>query len=159
MGIRPLRADQILVGKATDDEADAEPISAIAPDLATSTPLWTYVLAETTATAYPVRGGKITGPQVAPFRLGPVGGRIVAEVFAGLMQADRGSVLHNTAFRPNAAIAPGGRFGFKDLIAATTSNALAKAPGTTAPTGGSGGGGDATSPRQPHRQPPHRSDA
>ena len=125
MGIRPLRPDQILVGKATGDEADAEPISAIAPDLATSTPLWTYVLAETTATAYPVRGGRITGPQVAPFRLGPVGGRIVAEVFAGLMQADRGSVLHNPAFRPNAAIAPGGRFGFKDLIAATTSNALA----------------------------------
>ena len=161
MGIRPLRPDQILVGKATDDEADAEPISAIAPDLATSTPLWTYVLAETAATAYPVRGGRITGPQVAPFRLGPVGGRIVAEVFAGLMQADRGSVVNTPGFRPNAAIAPGGRFGFKDLIAATTSNALAKAPGTTTPTGGSGGGGGrgATSPRQPHRQPPHRSDA
>jgi hypothetical protein len=76
------------------------------------------------------------------------------------MQADRGSVLHNPGFRPNAAIAPGGRFGFKDLIAATTSNALAKAPGATTPTGGSGGGGSgATSPRQPHRQPPHRSDA
>ena len=103
------------------------------------------MLAETTATAYPVRGGKIIGAQVAPFRLGPVGGRIVAEVFAGLMQADRGSVLHNTAFRPNAAIAPGGRFGFKDLIAATTSNALAKAPGTTAPTGGAA---EAAAPRR-----------
>ena len=151
MGIRPLRADQILVGKATGDEADAEPISAIAPDLATSTPLWTYVLAETTATAFPVRGGKITGPQVAPFRLGPVGGRIVAETFAGLLQADRGSVLNNPGFRPNGAIAPGGRFGFKDLIAATTSNALATSPGTTTPTGGGRGR------RRPHaaaRAPP-----
>ena len=66
MGIRPLRPDQILVGKATDDEADAEPISAIAPDLATSTPLWTYVLAETTATAYPVRGGEDHRPAGGP---------------------------------------------------------------------------------------------
>ena len=159
MGIRPLRPDQILVGKATDDEADAEPISAIAPDLATSTPLWTYVLAETTATAYPVRGGGITGPQVAPFRLGPVGGRIVAEVFAGLMQADRGSVLHNPDFRPNAAIAPGGRFGFKDLIAATTSNAVARVPRATTPGGGSAGGGGGTGSTEPHRRAPHRSDA
>ena len=158
MGVRPLRPDQILVGKATGDAADAVAISTISPELATRTPLWTYVLAETTATAFPVRGGRITGPQVAPFRLGPVGGRIVAEIFAGLLQADRGSVVNTPGWRPSAAIAPGGRFGFKELIAATTSNALATAPGTATPGGGSAGGG-ATSPREPHRRAPHRSDA
>ena len=157
MGIRPLRPDQILVGKATGDEADAVAISTISPELATRTPLWTYVLAETTATAFPVRRGRITGPQVAPFRLGPVGGRIVAETFAGLLQADRGSVVNAPRFRPDPAIAVGGRFGFKELIAATTSNALAQAPRTTTPPGGTGGGG--ASPREPHRRAPHRSDA
>ena len=123
------------------------------------TPLWTYVLAETTATAYPVRDGHITGRQVAPFRLGPVGGRIVAEVFAGLMQADRGSVLHNQDFRPDPALAPSGRFGFNDLIAATTSNAVARVPRATTPGGGSAGGGGGTGSTEPHRRAPHRSDA
>jgi hypothetical protein len=124
MGIRPLRPDQILVGKATGDTADAEAIGTISPAFATRTPLWTYVLAETAATAYRVRQGRIVGSQVAPFRLGPVGGRIVAEVMGGLLEADRGSVLHAGRFRPERVIAPGGRFGFKELIAATTSNAL-----------------------------------
>ena len=134
MGVRPLRADQILVGKATDDEADAVPIATIAPALAKRTPLWTYVLAEATATAFPVRGGKIAGPQVAPFRLGPVGGRIVTETLAGLLLADRGSVLHARRFRPDRAVASGGRFGFEELIAATTSNALARGGGGLAPS-------------------------
>jgi hypothetical protein len=58
------------------------------------TPLWYYVLKE----AELLRGGR---------SLGPVGGRIVAEVFAGLLRADATSVL-NTApvWRPKR-----GRFG------------------------------------------------
>ena len=156
MGVRPLRADQILVGKATGDEADAVPISTISPELGTRTPLWTYVLAEATASAFPVRGGRITGPQVAPFQLGRVGGRIVAETFAGLLQADPGSVLHASSFRPERAIAPGGRFGFKDLIAATTSNALATPPRATPPAAGNGGRGI---PALRHRRGPYGSGA
>jgi hypothetical protein len=44
------------------------------------TPLWFYILRE----AQLLSSGE---------RLGPVGGRIVAEVFIGLMQGDKGSYL------------------------------------------------------------------
>jgi hypothetical protein len=56
-------------------------------------PLWTYVLAEAILnkepTPLPVVGGKILQTP----RLGPVGGRIVAEVFLGLLFGDPYSVL------------------------------------------------------------------
>ena len=58
------------------------------------------------------------GDQVAPFRLGPVGGRIVAETFAGLMLVDRSSVLYAPGFRPDPALARSGKFGVKELIQA-----------------------------------------
>ncbi|WP_273878394.1 hypothetical protein, partial [Serratia liquefaciens] len=56
-------------------------------------PLWTYVLAEArhhhVDVPLPVRGDK----KVATPQLGPVGGRIVAEVFLGLLFADPESYL------------------------------------------------------------------
>jgi hypothetical protein len=134
MRIRPLPPDQILIGKATGEEDEAEPITAISADLGRRTPLWTYVLAEATAGAFRVRGGRIVGSQAAPFRLGPVGGQIVAETFAGMLEADRASVLH-ARFRPEPAVAPGGRFGFKELIQATISGALTRNPGPAARPG------------------------
>ena len=79
MGVRPLPDDQILVGKATGSAADALAITTVSPEFADNAPLWTYILAESVASAYRVRDGHIVGPQVRPFRLGPVGGRIVAE--------------------------------------------------------------------------------
>ena len=56
-------------------------------------PLWTYILAEAARTQttvnIPVTGGKkITTPQ-----LGPVGGRIAAEVFLGMLFGDNDSFL------------------------------------------------------------------
>jgi len=56
-------------------------------DLEDSTPLWFYVLKE----AEVMEGGR---------RLGPVGGRIVGEVFIGLLQLDRDSYLNQRAWRP-----------------------------------------------------------
>jgi hypothetical protein len=56
-------------------------------DLDESTPLWFYVLRE---------GHVMTGGA----RLGPVGGRIVGEVFIGLLQLDRDSYLHERGWRP-----------------------------------------------------------
>ena len=94
MGITPLRDDQILVGKATGDAADAVAINTISPAFAGKTPLWVYVLAEATATAYTVRNGAIVGKQRAPFQLGAVGGRIVAETFVGLLASDPHSILN-----------------------------------------------------------------
>ena len=65
-------------------------------------PLWYYVLREAQL--------RQDGQQ-----LGPVGGRIVAEVFAGLLAADRSSWLHaEPAWRP--FLGPGSDFTVPDLI-------------------------------------------
>ena len=94
MGVRPLPDDQILVGKATGSAADALAITTVSPEFADNAPLWTYILAESVASAYRVRDGHIVGPQVRPFRLGPVGGRIVAETIVGLLSSDQASILN-----------------------------------------------------------------
>ena len=94
MGVRVLRDDEILIGKATGDTSEAVAVSALAPTLADKTPLWAYILAESTATAYRVVNGAIVGAQRAPFRLGPVGSRIVAETFIGLLASDPNSIIN-----------------------------------------------------------------
>jgi hypothetical protein len=121
MGVPVLRDDQILIGKATGDAADAVAITDISPAFANNAPLWTYILAEATAHAYPVADGKIQGAQHAPFRLGPVGGRIVAETFVGLMASDPNSILNHPEFRPVPQMAGrNGQFGFVELVRAAT---------------------------------------
>jgi hypothetical protein len=70
----------------------------------TGTPLWFYILAESEFT-----GG---------LRIGPVGGRIVADVFTGLLKADEDGLLHgdNRKFVPEPPIAPTrGQFGLGDM--------------------------------------------
>jgi hypothetical protein len=121
MGIRPLPDDKILVGKAADEDGASKPITDVSPVFRGKAPLWTYVMAEATANTFDIRGGRIVGAQRRPFRLGPVGGRIVAETLVGLMAVDTGSVLNRPDFRPDPAFAgPQGRFGFRDLINAAT---------------------------------------
>jgi hypothetical protein len=69
-----------------------------------STPLWYYILREAELAA----GGH---------HLGPVGGRIVAEVLLGLLQADGGSYL-NHGWRPTLPAHGGaGDFGTTDFLA------------------------------------------
>jgi hypothetical protein len=99
MGVRVLRDDEILIGKATGDPSEAVAISTLAPTLAGKTPLWTYILAESTATAYRVVNGAIVGEQRTPFRLGPVGSRIVAETFVGLLASDPNSIINMPQMR------------------------------------------------------------
>jgi hypothetical protein len=77
-------------------------------DLGTSldpTPLWFYILKESELRA-------------AGHHLGPVGGHIVAEVFAGLLEADRQAYLNvDPRFRPAPPVAPEeGAFGLGELI-------------------------------------------
>ena len=69
-------------------------------------PLWFYVLKEAELPPYKAE------------RLGPVGGRIVAEVLVGLLQRDPNSYLYlNAAWKPTPPIAPAtGQFGFVDLL-------------------------------------------
>jgi len=69
-------------------------------------PLWYYILKEAELPPYNAE------------RLGPVGGRIVAEVLVGLLQRDPNSYLYlDAAWKPAPPIAPAtGRFGFVDLL-------------------------------------------
>jgi hypothetical protein len=99
MGIRPLRDNQILIGKATGDATEATPITSISSSFAGKAPLWAYILAESTAHAYRIENGAIIGSQKAPFTLGPVGGRIVAETFVGLLLSDSHSILNSSTKR------------------------------------------------------------
>ena len=80
-------------------------LSALAPfEMERSTPLWFYILKE----AELVENG---------LRLGPVGGRIVGEVFIGLLKADDTSYLsarpHWTPLLPSATP---GEFHMTDLL-------------------------------------------
>jgi hypothetical protein len=69
-------------------------------------PLWFYILKEAELPPYNAE------------RLGPVGGRIVAEVLVGLLQRDPNSYLYlDAAWKPAPPIAPAaGQFGFVDLL-------------------------------------------
>jgi hypothetical protein len=114
MGIIPIPDEEIWVGKAEDDNlnnpgnlnnilqlnadgkfAPAGDEGDLADVFRGNCPLWTYILAEAmhhvdtnVVVAVSIPGTKINTPQ-----LGPVGGRIVAEVFLGLMFADDDSLL------------------------------------------------------------------
>jgi hypothetical protein len=120
MGVTPLRDDQILIGKATGEAEDTVAINAVSAGFMGKAPLWNYVLAESTAGAFTVHDGRIDGAQIAPIRLGPVGGRIVTETFVGVMLVDHSSVLYDSTFRPDRAFTRSGRFGFRELIRAVT---------------------------------------
>ncbi|NCJ05309.1 peroxidase [Synechococcales cyanobacterium C] len=98
-------------GQAVAQAMEVEPLTAeelaeagnIDPMLATHTPLWFYILQEADKRAE----GHI---------LGPVGGRIVAEVFIGLLQGDRMSFLNQCPkWQPTLGATPGS-FSMADLF-------------------------------------------
>ena len=84
-------------------DAHFSELQAIYPPFVSSTPLWYYVLREADVLG--------NGAQ-----LGPVGGRMVAEVFIGLLRADPDSILNQaTPFVPSLGPAPG-EFQMIDLL-------------------------------------------
>jgi Animal haem peroxidase len=99
-------------GQAIADEIDVDPLSSselaetgigeIRRSFLTSTPLWFYILHE----ALKREGG---------LRLGPVGGRVVAEVIIGLIQEDPSSFVHERRWQPRVPIS-GDRFRMIDLL-------------------------------------------
>ncbi len=95
--------DKILIGKP-DKKGKRKTIVDVDPSFAGKCPLWTYILAEAMQNAEdePVR--VLRGPKkVLTPKLGPVGGRIVAEVILGLLFADSYSVLNDKEdWQPNA---------------------------------------------------------
>lgn len=96
IGVAPLEDDQLLLGKALDDEDPGmKKIGDVCPAFKGNCPLWVYVLAEAAQfgqpkSTFPVHTS--TGDRlVSTPQLGPVGGTIVAETFAGILLKDPNS--------------------------------------------------------------------
>ena len=120
IGVTPLADDQIFIGKAVDDpdntgsDPDVRGTIASISDLAIfkgNTPLWTYVLAEAFNNRAQVKIPVTEGLTISTPQLGPVGGRIVAEVFLGLMFGDVHSYL---SLDPNWQ--PAAQYQLKDMV-------------------------------------------
>jgi hypothetical protein len=112
MGVPVIPDDKLKVGKATAGaQAENKKLTDISPQFAGNAPLWYYILAEAQQ--------QFDGNDATPIRLGPVGGRIVAEVFIGLMQADSHSYLRqNRNFKPMPEVvnATTKQFNMADLL-------------------------------------------
>ena len=99
MRVTPLKDDEITIGKAVDSPGPGDVIGTIASLPALSVfkgncPLWTYILAEAARNQEPVKIPVLEDKTITTPRLGPVGGRIVAEVFLGMMFGDKNSLLN-----------------------------------------------------------------
>jgi hypothetical protein len=98
MGVPVLSDEDIIIVKAVDKPGKGDvkgPIVSVAGKaFAGNCPLWTYILAEAGANQIPVDipvSG--TRKQITTPQLGPVGGRLVAEVFLGILFGDHSSLL------------------------------------------------------------------
>jgi hypothetical protein len=100
---------ELKVGKATeDDNGKNRSLESLSDNFKNNAPLWYYVLAE---------AQQQFDKDSTPIRLGPVGGRIVTEVFAGLMLGDHHSFLcQDPTWRPIKEFCTGDRFGMAELI-------------------------------------------
>jgi hypothetical protein len=110
MGVPVIPDDQLRVGKATEEDSPTNPrLVDISPKFRGNAPLWYYILAE---------AQQAFVDNTTPIRLGPVGGRIVGEVFVGLLLGDRHSFLNqNPHWHPIPEVTRNGKFGMAELIA------------------------------------------
>ena len=117
MGVKPLADKDILIGQGVDDKKDLDkpmqPIDKVSPVFAGNCPLWTYVLAEAMHHRLRVRAPVKERVHIWTPQLGPVGGRIVAEVLLGLMFGDDDSMLQ---LDPHWHPKTGTDFFLKDLV-------------------------------------------
>ena len=117
MGHHALHDKDILIGKATGIAGDAVPINDRSLNLPTvfkhNCPLWTYILAEAMQNQESVKIPVSENVTIKTPRLGPVGGRIVAEVFLGLLFGDPNSLL---SLDPHWTPASGSGYALKDFV-------------------------------------------
>jgi hypothetical protein len=110
MGVKPIDDKDLRVGKATEaDFKTNKKLTDISPRFAGNAPLWYYILAE---------AQQQFKNNDTPIRLGSVGGRIVGEVFVGLMLFDSHSYIRqNPNFTPRSDMtSPSGEFKMADLL-------------------------------------------
>jgi hypothetical protein len=94
----PLKDSEIVIGKAVDTPGDGDVKGTIEDmkELAAfrgNCPLWTYILAEAARNKAQIKIPVTENIVISTPQLGPVGGRIVAEVILGMMFGDKDSFL------------------------------------------------------------------
>jgi Animal haem peroxidase len=115
LGEKVIPDERLVIGKATAGDAK-KPIARVAGSFAGQAPLWAYILSEAQVTSWENAGSGLP-PDKIPVKLGPVGGRIVAGVFAALLQRDRTSYVgQDTRFTPIPDFCRDGEFGLAELI-------------------------------------------
>src|SRR5262249_30203514 len=110
MEIVPIEDSKLRVGKATEEDNSTNPLlTDISPKFAGNAPLWFYILSEAQL--------QFQNNQT-PIRLGPVGGRIVGEVFIGLLLQDKYFYLaQSPGFTPHKDVRnAAGEFSMADLL-------------------------------------------
>ena len=114
MDIKPLEDKEILIGQGVDTPDKPLPnILSVSKVFAKNCPLWTYILAEAMRFREAVKVPVKENITINTPKLGPVGGRIVAEVFLGLMFGDNHSLLN---LNPNWQPALGANYALKDFV-------------------------------------------
>jgi len=114
MGITPLEDEEILIGQAVDKPVKPLGNMTTQPKVfAKNCPLWTYILAEAMHMKEGVKAPVEEEVNINTPRLGPVGGRIVTEVFLGLMFGDRHSLL---SIEPEWKPGTGAQYALKNLV-------------------------------------------
>jgi len=115
LGETPIPDKKLVIGKATADD-QKQPLIDIDTGFAGKAPLWAYILSEAQVTSWD-RAHPGVAKNDIPIKLGPVGGRIVAEVFAALLRGDPTSyICRKTQFRPIPEFSHDGKFGLAELI-------------------------------------------
>ncbi len=110
MGIPVVPDDALKVGKATEADSNRNlKLVDISANFKDNAPLWFYILSE---------AQQAFKSNASPIRLGKTGGRLVGEVFVGLLLADHNSFLfQDTTWRPRQDfLGPTGTFGIPELI-------------------------------------------
>jgi hypothetical protein len=126
MGEKPLEDSEIVIGKAVDAPSEDDVLGTLSdlikkiPQFSAfkeNCPLWTYVLAEAARTRTPLPIPATGGKNINTPQLGPVGGRIVAEVFLGMMFGDNDSFLSADPEWIPTIGKKGEKFALRDVVA------------------------------------------
>ena len=121
LGEKVIPDEDLLIRSVTAQGVQTTPLREIAGSFEGRAPLWAYILSEAQATSW-----QNAGPEVRdniPLQLGPVGGRLVAGVFAALLLGDPTSYLCTDDLRRGTPFTPitdftrdGQTFGLAELI-------------------------------------------
>ena len=114
MNVKPLADKDILIGKAVDNpESPLVDITSVSSVFKGNCPLWTYILAEAIHHKETVDIPVQESVKISTPKLGPVGGRIVAEVLIGMLFGDKSSFLNlNPQWQPQS----GPDYKLKDFV-------------------------------------------